>query len=321
MNYFNHNLDLPYSKLNVRFRELTTNEQLILSKTNITLKYDSQNYYEYFIFLNEVFKNCIHDYDDVMSKIDIIEFVMLITKIRSISIGNTIEFYLENKEDSEIKKQKITLNLNFFIKNLYETSNIFLDNDNNKIIDNEVVVSLQYPCVKNVSLFLNTKSYDNFNDTICEFIDEIQIKNKKIKVSSFNNKQKEELLYKLSISIKQKIEIKIFEMVDMFLSQNLLGLDYFKDYKFTIYGFGFMSYLKLFFSYDIKSLYMEIYHLACNNLNPEYILNISPSERKIYISIINEINASKSQSSSSGIPSWSDVIKNEKRTSVEIGPS
>ena len=57
-------------------------------------------------------------------------------------------------------------------------------------------------------------------------------------------------------------------------------------------------------------LYMEIYHLACNKLNPEYILNISPSERKIYISIINEINASKSQSSSnsSSIPSWSDVI-------------
>jgi hypothetical protein len=310
MNYFNHNLDLPYSKLNVRFRELTTNEQLILSKTNLTLKYDSQSYYEYFVFLNEVFKNCVHEYDDVISKIDIIEYVMLISKIRSISIGNNIEFYLDDTNNPDIKKQKITLNLNLFIKNLYESSGEFLTDDNNMIIDNDFIILLKYPSIKNILLFLDTKTYDSFNDTICEFIDEIQIKNNKIKVCNFTKNQKQELLYKLSISIKQKIEIKIFNLIETMLSKNLLGLEYFKDYKFNIYGFGFMSYLKLFFSYDIRSLYMEIYHLACNKLNPEYILNISPSERKIYISIINEINASKSQSSSnsSSIPSWSDVI-------------
>jgi hypothetical protein len=42
------------------------------------------------------------------------------------------------------------------------------------------------------------------------------------------------------------------------------------------------------FSYDVKSIYSEIYFLANCSLNPEYILSISPSERRIYMSIIQE---------------------------------
>jgi hypothetical protein len=95
------------------------------------------------------------------------------------------------------------------------------------------------------------------------------------------------------------------------IDTNLLGLEHFKDQKFTIYGIGFMSFLKIFFSYDIKSLYIEIHHLATNGLSPDYVLNISPSERKLYISIINEINKAKSETSSSS-SGWADIIKNHK---------
>ena len=165
MQYYNHNLDLPYSKLNIKFRELTTNEQLVLSKTNLILEYNTSGFYEYFNFLNDVIKNCVKDYNDIL-KLDIIEFVLLITKIRSISIGNTIEFFLENKDDSDIKKQKITLNLNYFIKKLYEISNNFFEDDNNKIIDKNITVTLKYPSIKNIEIFSNTKTYDNFNESI-----------------------------------------------------------------------------------------------------------------------------------------------------------
>jgi hypothetical protein len=310
MQYYNHNLDLPYSKLNIKFRELTTNEQLVLSKTNLILEYNTSGFYEYFNFLNDVIKNCVKDYNDIL-KLDIIEFVLLITKIRSISIGNTIEFFLENKDDSDIKKQKITLNLNYFIKKLYEVSNNFFEDDNNKIIDKNITVTLKYPSIKNIEMFSNTKTYDNFNESIVEFIDEVEINKFKIKFSNFDNNQKQDFLDKLSITIKQKIEEKIFNVLNKLIDTNLLGLEYFKDQKFTIYGIGFMSFLKIFFSYDIKSLYIEIHHLATNGLSPDYVLNISPSERKLYISIINEINKAKSETSSSS-SGWADIIKNHK---------
>jgi hypothetical protein len=318
MQYYNHNLDLPYSKLNIKFRELTTNEQLILSKTNLILDYSSSGFYEYFVFLNDVIKNCLKDYNQLLN-LDIIEFVLLMTKIRSISIGNTIEFFIEDKSNSDIKKQKITLNLNYFIKNLYEVSNVFFEDDNNKIIDKNITITLKYPSIKNIEVFSNIKSYENFNDTVIEFIDEIQINSNKIKFSNFEPKQKQDFLDKLSITIKQKIETKIIFILNKLIETNLLGLEYFKDQKFSIYGIGFMSFLKLFFSYDIKSLYLEIYHLSTNGLPPEYILNVSPSERKIYISIINEMNKSKSESQSSS--GWANIInkhKNDEGLNVEF---
>ena len=106
MSYYNHSLDLPYSKVTIKFRELTTNEQLILAKTNLILNYDLDGFYEYYNFLIDIIKTIIKPDIDILN-LDIIEFVMFITKLRTISIGNNIEFFLENKEDPDIKKQKI----------------------------------------------------------------------------------------------------------------------------------------------------------------------------------------------------------------------
>jgi hypothetical protein len=308
MSYYNHSLDLPYSKVNVKFRELTTSEQLILAKTNLILNYDLDGFCEYYDFLIDVIKNIIKPDTDILN-LDIIEFVMFITKLRTISIGNNIEFFLENKDDPDIKKQKITLNLNYFIKSLYDITNSFFENENNKIIDKNISVILQYPKLKNINSFGKTETYNDINDSIMEFIDEVIINEFKVKFSNFEKTQKQEFLDKFPINIKQKIEIKIFDMLTKLVNQNLFGVEYFKDQKFSIYGFGFMSFLKIFFSYDVKSLYSEIHYLSSNGLNPDYVLSISPSERKIYISLINEINKSKSQSAPSG---WANLVNNDK---------
>jgi hypothetical protein len=312
MSYYNHSLDLPYSKVTIKFRELTTNEQLILAKTNLILNYDLDGFYEYYNFLIDIIKTIIKPDIDILN-LDIIEFVMFITKLRTISIGNNIEFFLENKEDPDIKKQKITLNLNYFIKSLYEVSNSFFENENNKIIDKNISVILKYPTLKNINSFGKTESYNDINETIMEFIDEVIINEFKVKFSNFEKAQKQEFLDKFPINIKQKIEMKIFDMLTKLVNQNLFGVEYFKDQKFSIYGFGFMSFLKIFFSYDVKSLYSEIHYLSSNGLNPDYVLSISPSERKIYISIINEINKSKSQSPQSG---WADLVNNDKTAQI-----
>lgn len=293
--YFNHSLDLPYSNSVIKYRELTTQEQILLSKINLTVPYNNDGFYEYFCVLNDILKNCIKN-TDMLDQMDIMEYVMFVTKLRILSIGNTIEFIIENTEQENIKKQKIIINLSFFIKELYNNSKSFLDE---KIREKNININFKWPSVKDIDIFLKASDIDTISKTLGEFIKDIKIENASINFQKFNNEQKQELLDKLSISLKQKIENKIFQNLESLMDKNLLGIDYFKNQKFSIYGFGFISFLRMFFSYDIKNLFQEIHYLSDSGLDSNYILNISPSERKIYINIVNEHNKAK-QSSSSG---------------------
>lgn len=293
--YFNHSLDLPYSNLTIKYRELTTQEQILLSKINLTIPYTNDGFYEYFCFLNDILKNCVKD-PSMLDNIDIIEYVMFVTKLRVLSIGNTIEFVIENTDQENIKKQKIIINLSFFIKELYNATKIFLDE---KIFEKNININFKWPSVKDINIFLKASEIEIINKTLGEFIKDIKVQNASINFESFNNQQKQDLLDKLSINLKQKIENKIISTLESLMDKNLLGIEYFKNQKFSIYGFGFISFLRMFFSYDIKNLFQEIHYLSDSGLDSNYILNISPSERKIYINIVNENNKAK-QSSSSG---------------------
>ena len=55
----------------------------------------------------------------------------------------------------------------------------------------------------------------------------------------------------------------------------------------------------MFFSVDIRSIYQELYFLGEQSLSQEYILSISPAERKIYSSIISEARKNKNGGDSS----------------------
>lgn len=307
MKYFNQSLDLPYTNSTVKYRELTTNEQIILSKTNLSLPYTNIGLYEYFEVLNDVIQNCVKD-QTAIEKLDVIEYVMFITKLRSISIGNTIEFMVENSNDESFKKQKIIINLNLFIKSLYEATQIIINESENNISEKNISVILKWPSIKNIKNFLNPIDLNNINSILIEFIKEIKLDNASIDFSNFKQQEKQDLLEKLSIGLKQKVEKKIFSLLENLINKNLIGIEQFKDQKFNIFGFGFVSFLRLFFSYDIRSLYQEIHYLAGSGLSPDYILNVSPSERKLYISITNDANKAKQGSSASP----EDMIGNSK---------
>jgi hypothetical protein len=304
MDYYNHSLDLPFSKTNLKFRELNTAEQLALAKANLTIDNKTEvGSFEYFNFLNETVKNCIKDYNNFLN-LDIIEYTMFITKLRSISIGSSIQFLVEKKENDSVTKQKINLNLNYFLKSLYEETNNFFENKNNIISEKNILIYLKWPNIKNINLFL--KNNNLYEDSIFEFIDKISINNIEIDFQKFNNNQKKELIEKFSISFKKKLESKIFEQLEKLMSKNLTGIDYFKEQKFSIYGMIFVNFLRLFLSNDIKSIYSEIYYLCSNNLNAQYVYDLSPSERKIYISIINESKSTPSEDD------WTSALGNNR---------
>lgn len=298
MDYYTHILDLPFSKKKIIFKELNTQEQIVLSKINLTTSYTLDGYLEYFEFIYDVIKNCIKnksDYEDL----DFIEFVMLLTKIRSISIGSNIELLFDSKE-SEIKTQKININLNYFIKKLYDIGNLFYLNNFNIIDDFNMKIKLKMPSVKNINIFCEENISEKYSDGLIEFIDFIEFKNKKLNFSDFSNKQKNDFFEKLPLKIKQTIQNKIITFLKFLSDENLLGLEQFKDQKFSIYNLTFVYFLRLFFCYDIKTIFTETHYMCNNGFTPQYIMNISPSERNLYLSIINEYNKSKSGKTDSG---------------------
>ena len=87
MQYYNYSAELPFSKKTLKFREITTEEQLILAKANLSFPNDKTNYFDFNNFVIETLSNCIENKND-FKKLNIIDFVLFLTKIRIISIGN-----------------------------------------------------------------------------------------------------------------------------------------------------------------------------------------------------------------------------------------
>lgn len=293
MIYFDHILYLPYSNINIKFKEINTEQQIFLTKVNLSLQTSYSDLYEFYNSTLDVISKCIKNYDE-FKKIDIIEYVLFMTKLRCISNGNVLELSITEDEENSSKK-KIILNLNSFIKNLLEFNEFVFNDINNIIQEKNCKIVLKWPSINCIELlFKNLKNknvnYNFINDIMYEYINFIEINDNKIIFENFSEKEKKEVLNSLTSRLTTKIENKILEISNLLIEQNFLSIDFFKNYKFNFYNLNFMMFIKIFFSFDIKSIYKEIYMLSGSGLESSYILNMSPNERKIYFSIINENN-------------------------------
>jgi hypothetical protein len=286
--YYNYSAELPFSKKTLKFREITTEEQLILAKANLSFPNDKTNYFDFNNFVIETLSNCIENKND-FKKLNIIDFVLFLTKIRIVSIGNVIEL----ATNSNNKKVKTQINLNLFLKNLYNASIESLDN--NIIIENNVEVKLGWPDLNSIKIFqelINQEKnqYKIFVDSFHEFIEYIKIKDKKILFLSFDQSQKLKIIEKLSVSLIKKVQEKILESLRILMTYDLWNVSTFKDHTFNFYNLNFIDFIRLFFSYDIRSVYQEICYMSAKGLDANYILKLSPLERKIHFSVIQEQN-------------------------------
>ena len=288
MQYYNYSLDLPHTKIKLHHRELDTNEQIALAKANLTIANEKESLIDYHNFILSVLENCVKNYNDIQN-ITIIEYVLFLVKLRILSVGNIIEFMMKDSE----KKTKIQLDLKSYLVNLYKASSFFETEENNIILENNITIKINWPTVKSISVFndfiINEKNiYESINDSIQEFIEYIKIDNKKIQFNTFTSKQKNDLLDSLPMHLKLMTQNKIFDGLKELVTSEIFNVSMFKEQRFNIYNLSFIEHIKMIFSYDVKSIYSEIHFLANSNINPKYTLNLSPSERKIYISIIQE---------------------------------
>lgn len=322
MQYYNYSVDLPYTNTKISYRELNTQEQLLLAKANISFSGDINSLFDYNEFAFELILNCIKNKED-FNKINIIEYVMFLIKLRIMSIGSTIDFLLKTETESKVKT-KIQIDLKKYLVNLYEATKYF-ENDY-IIINKNLEIKLNWPNVKSIKTFNNFKlsnknEYEIINDSFCEYIEYIKMGNNKIMFMDLNHDSKIELLYKLPLSLKDKIQNKILESIKILSEYKLFGVSFFDNYNFNFYNLSFIEHIKMFFSYDLKSLYQEIYFLSSYKLPPEYILSISHAERRIYNSIIEEQQKKqeKQQSPDAPVEDGSGYSESVKKLALEFG--
>lgn len=285
MENYGNTVELPYTKTKIQFREISTNDQIALAKAGINFQSSREDLLDYFDISIDNFKNSLKD-KNVLLKINVVEYVLFLAKLRMLSVGNTMEFFVKEGES----KIKIQIDLNHYMLKLYENTKSFDD----EMIENDIKIKLNWPTLEVMDLIKsNKKDYEMVMDCIIYFIEFIEIKGKKIVWNDFEMDLRQILFNKLPIKIKNLIESHVYVALQKLADNEVFGISFFKNERFGIFNLSFIEHIKMFFSYDIKSLYQEIYLLSSYGINTDYILNISPSERKIYIGIIQEQKKSK----------------------------
>jgi hypothetical protein len=307
---------LPFTKTKIFFRELNTQEQLLITKANVTFSSEKENLIEYHLYILDVVLNCIKNKNDFL-RINIIEYILFLLKLKILSVGSVIDFLLDN--DNKKSKTKIQFDLKKYMLNLFNITKEL--NDESSIVESEnFKIRLTWPSLISVPFlsqsFLNSKNtYDVFKSAIYQFIDYIEINEQKILWIDLSNDEKIKLFEKLPVVLIKKIEDNVLNSVKKLIDYNLFDLDFFKNYIFNVFNLNFIDHIKLIFSHDLKSLYREIYFLATNNLSPTYVLTLSDFERKTFLTIIQEeIKRSEDQNQrESGNPNvsneYSDAVK------------
>jgi hypothetical protein len=96
----------------------------------------------------------------------------------------------------------------------------------------------------------------------------------------------------------KKVKEKILEALKFMMAYDLWEISTFKNYNLNFYTLNYTDFIRLFFSNDIKSLFQEIYYMAKEGLSPDYLLKLSPLERRIHFNIIEETKRSQNNETS-----------------------
>jgi hypothetical protein len=297
--YYNYSTDLPFSKKVLRFRELSSKDQIMLAKANLSLQNSKENYYEFNRFVIKIVKNCLEKPED-FDNINLIDYILFVTKLRIISMGSIINLVSESN-NKEFKTVKTQLDLNIFLKNIYNVSIEAMIDD--IIQENNIEIKINWPNIDSIKFFQdlllsNKTEYELFADSFQEFIEYVKIKDILIPFLKFTTDQKIAIIDKLSISLLKKVKEKILEALKFMMAYDLWEISTFKNYNLNFYTLNYTDFIRLFFSNDIKSLFQEIYYMAKEGLSPDYLLKLSPLERRIHFNIIEETKRSQNNETS-----------------------
>lgn len=283
--YFLYYTELPLSGVGFSYRELTNKEQLALSKANTSLPMEGVSIVKYGELFRTFLSDIIKNKEDLF-KLNLIDYFLLITKIRETTLGDELELVLENSEEENLK---ITYRLNVFMYELYDIAK----NLSRKIsLDEDLIVEIDWPSYNSEEFFLKNcqeKNISNYiSDSVCEYVKKIYLKDKIINFWDLTHEEKQILYDKLPAKLHSMIEKAVFENIKNLFDANLFKLSKPEYGKFNFYNLSYQKFQRLFFVENLQSLYRDYFILMCKRIDINFIHKSSVSEKRIFISLLEE---------------------------------
>lgn len=324
MEKFLYKVQLPFSGVSLSFKELSTKNQLDIEKLNLFYPQKIDYYLEYHNNFLKIIESCVENVKDLY-RTDIVDYLLFCLKLRVISIGNDLELQVKS-ETEENKYIKLKIDLQMLIQNLLTSSEQSLTEKELFWEDKNLKITFGWPNVKSVQKFYNLYFSDiafeeKVLETIPEFIKEVQIKDNIIDFDELDETEKEKILYLFPASVKNQIQDAILKNIKQFSSFDLFQISYFKNQKFNFFNLIYIEIIKLVFTQNLKRIYEEIFLLSNYHLNSDYVLNMSPSERKIYLSFIEAQRKSQTppENEQINVPTPTGNTRSVEDLAVEFG--
>jgi hypothetical protein len=298
--YFLYSSDLPFSGIQLSYREINSKEQLILAKTNILFPMSEENSLDYARICKKVISNCVENKEEFY-KLNLLDYILFLTKLRIISIGPELDLQMKSDEDSTENTIKISIDLNVFMKNLYQAATEAMSN--NFIESNGIKIILNWPSIKSERSLLkkNDKTeLEHILSTIPEYIKTIIINDNTIDLLDFNTEEKIEIYEKLPISLRTQVQMAVIECIKKLSEKNMFDIPMMEFLKFSFYNKTHQEIIRLLFSNDLRNIYQEYYVLASKKINPEYVDKLSIPERRVFCSFIEEEIKAREENNKTG---------------------
>lgn len=292
--YFLINIEIPSLNEEWRFKAINTLQQkelckvLLLNNNNALLH-----------LLDKIIINCLDPVYD-FTKLTILDKIVILLKLRCESIGDSLE--IEVQKDGK----KFNNTYNFFdvinkinkvcssITPLYINEGIFKLTCNLPYIGNEINI-------------VNIMSRENvtYTDVLPFFITNIEINDEKVILSA---KDIEKLLAVLPASLYQKLVSHAKDILDNIHTIEIYS--FFEEIVYLSFSSVYIDFLKFSFKEDLYGIHQEIYLLSKNaGFDSQYIENMPPLERQLYISFITQ-ERQQHNASQQTTPTMSEIPDN-----------
>lgn len=278
--YHTHALQFPYTNTILNFKEFNNKQYVNLLKSNTNLPPEADYRIDYHQSVMTILTDCLKDKNKIYD-LNIIEYLMFCIRLRTISIGHTIELAINTDKN---KNAKVIINFFDLLKSVYDISEYI--NEYRVVRENDIEIHLNWPMLKDEEFFLSNVSEDQlekFLKSLPLFIEKIIIKDKEFNFKKFDVKQKNVLLEAVPVSVKNIIQTNVLSLLKKVSTIPLFEIEEFSEYKLEFYNATIQDLIRFIFSGDEKAILQENVFLKKYNFTLDEISTMTPLEKTEYI--------------------------------------
>lgn len=293
--YYSIVIKIPSLNEDWNFKSITTLQQkeicksLLLDNNTILLN-----------TLNKVLNQCLDPINSINS-LTLTDKIVILLKLRWESIGDTIEILVEK----EGKKYNSIFNL---AETTEKFTKIYSSIKPHTIEEKKFKIVCNVPGINKEIDFITQISEENvsYNDILPYFINFISIDNQQFILTQ---KELHTILTYLPVNLYEQIISYVKETINTMHS--VLIYSYFEEEIFFNYSRVYIDFIKFFLKEDLYSIYQDIYLLnKVASFNSDYIENMSPLERQLYITFIMQERQQTTTGPSTNNPSSNSIPNN-----------